>query len=273
MSSLKFTPLLSTSGSSSATLHRSLVLQRSPFMGFQFNNRRIYAPAGQNLVLAARVEGTMPGAPPGPGPDGKPLDSKPATIKLVFVADLDFIHDNFFDIRRQRHGGLEFDNITFVLNCVDALAGDESYIELRKRRPKHRTLTRVEEQTQAHVKKEAEETKKAEEEAKKDLEDAKTKLNDTLEALKKRADMDVNTKAQMLRSVEDTENRRLEMKEKEINDKKETAIERSKTEKEQAVKRIRKSIKLMAVIFPPIPAVLIALLIVTRRAAGPRKAA
>jgi len=242
-------------------------------MGFQFNNRRIYAPAGQTFTLAARVEGTIPGAPPGPGPDGKPMDSKPAKIKLVFVADLDFIHDNFFDIRRQRYGGLEFDNISFVLNCVDTLAGDESYVELRKRRPKHRTLTRVEEQTQAHVKKEAEETKAAEEAAKKEIEEAKKKLNDTLEELKKRTDMDINTKAQMLRSVEDVENRRLEMKEKEINDKKETEIERSKTQKEQSVKTIRKSIKLMAVIFPPIPAILIAIFILVQRAAGPKRAA
>jgi len=274
LTTLKFTPLLSTSGSSGASLHRSLVLQRNPFMGgFQFNPRRIYAPAGQDLTLAARVEGTIPGAPPGPGPDGIPLGSRPATLKLVFVADLDFIHDNFFDIRRQRYGGLEFDNISFVLNCVDALAGDESYVELRKRRPKHRTLTRVEEQTQTHVKKEAEESKKAEEDAKKELEEAKKKVNDTIAELEKRTDMDINTKAQMLRSLTDVENRRLEMKEKEITDKKETAVKRSRTEKEQSVKVIRKSIKLMAVIFPPIPAILIALIILIQRAAGPKRAA
>ncbi len=270
---LKFTKLLSTSGASSASLHRSLVLQRNPFMGVQFNPRRIYAPAGQDLVLAARVEGTIPGAPPGPGPDGKPFDSKPATIKLVFVADLDFIHDNFFDIRRQRYGGLEFDNITFVLNCVDALAGDESYVELRKRRPKHRTHTTVEARTQAHIKKEAEESKKAEEGAKKDLEEAKKKVSDTIAELEKRTDMDMNTKAQMLRGLTDVENRRLEMKEKEINDKKETAIERSRTEKEQAIKAIRKQIKFMAVLVPSIPAVLIMLFVFVQRMGSPRRAA
>ena len=43
----------------------------------------------------------------------------------------------------------EFDNVTFVLNALDALAGDNRFIAIRSRRPKHRTLTQIENRTEA----------------------------------------------------------------------------------------------------------------------------
>src|SRR5206468_1348417 len=81
------------------------------------------------------------------------------------VADLDLISETFFRLRGQKDMGLEFDNITFVLNCVDVLAGDTSYVELRKRRGRHRTLARLEESTKEYVDAAQKETEAAEEAA------------------------------------------------------------------------------------------------------------
>ena len=33
----------------------------------------------------------------------------------------------------------DFDNVTFVLNALDELAGDDRFIPIRSRRPRHRT--------------------------------------------------------------------------------------------------------------------------------------
>ena len=41
-----------------------------------------------------------------------------------------------------------FDNVPFVLNVLDTLAGDDRFVEIRTRRPAHRTLTRVNEATE-----------------------------------------------------------------------------------------------------------------------------
>ena len=43
--------------------------------------------------------------------------------------------------------GWDFDNVTFVLNVLDGLAGDDRFIEIRKRKPVYRTLTAIEEAT------------------------------------------------------------------------------------------------------------------------------
>jgi ABC-2 type transport system permease protein len=268
LSSIAFTPLLSTSFQS-ASIPRSQVITRNPFgMGYSLNPRRNYIPGGKPLTLAARVEGTFPPPPHPPTPP-----EKPAKVKLIFVADLDCISDLFFRLRASRDRDLDFDNIAFVLNSVDGLVGDDSYIELRKRRPKLRTLSAVEELDKKHVQKASDDEKKAEDDAKKELEEAKKRLDDAVEEIKKRTDVDLSTKQNMVVEVEEQEKRRFEMKEKEINDKKKGAIKRSETDKKEAVKSIRKNIKILAVLLPPIPAILVALIIFVQRVAQPKRAA
>ena len=100
---------------------------------------------------------------------------------VIVTADLDMISDLFFDLRRKSSESMDafsFDNVTFVLNCVDELVGDRSFIALRSRRPKHRTLTLVERQSRTFIEQAARDRKKAEEQAKKALEKAQTSLDE-----------------------------------------------------------------------------------------------
>ena len=73
-------------------------------------------------------------------------DSQDYKVNAIFVADVDMISDFFFQERNLGNLSMKFDNVTFVLNAVDSLVGDDSFIELRSRRPAHRTLVRVEQQ-------------------------------------------------------------------------------------------------------------------------------
>ena len=136
-------------------------------MGFSgINPRRRYIPSGESYTLAARITGTAP-AEPEPAKsdadkknDEKPAEKKPAAkINVIAIADLDLIGEQFFQMRRNKIENLDFDNVPFVLNCVDVLAGDESFVSLRKKRLKHRTLDRLEDQANEFKKQLLEETK------------------------------------------------------------------------------------------------------------------
>ena len=131
---LKFAPLV-RSGKVSGTIDKSEAFRFSPFGGQGLNPNRRHVRNGGERVLACRVT-------------GKPSAEAESSIDVIFVADLDMIGSMFFSFRKRGLGNtkIEFDNVTFILNCVDELAGEESFIDLRKRRPMHRTLQTLEQQ-------------------------------------------------------------------------------------------------------------------------------
>src|SRR4029434_9470022 len=108
----------------------------------------------------------------------------------IVVADLDFISNQFFDIRALGVSNATFDNITFFLNSIDVLAGDESFVGLRRRRVRHRTLERVEAQTRTFVEQRTAGEHQAEQEARKALADAEERMKKRVEEIRGRGDLD-----------------------------------------------------------------------------------
>ena len=168
-------------------------------------------------------------------------------------------------LRNEGPEGLQLDNVTFVLNCVDILAGDSSYIDLRKRRPKHRTLERFENLTKSHNQKMLDETKDAEEKASKELSEAQARLDAKVEEVRKRTDLDERRKEMEIANQQQVEQKRLEVSKREIDDRKKGAMDRSKATMKQSVSSIKKNIRNLAVFLSPIPAALMGLYMFMRR--------
>ena len=155
------------------------------------NPNRRHFPSNMPYTLAARIQGKPKAEAPSPDATKKAEADKPAAeIKAIVIADLDMISEQFFEIRKRKIDNLDFDNIPFVLNCVDVLAGDDAYISLRKRRPQHRTLERLEKQTRDYVLAAQDEAKQAEDEAKDALDRAQKSLDEKVRKIRDDKELD-----------------------------------------------------------------------------------
>ena len=186
-------------------------------------------------------------------------------IDIIVVADLDFISEQFFQIREQAPGGLNFDNITFFLNAMDTLLGEDAFIDLRSRRARHRTLERVEAQTAEFIEQRTADEQQAEADAETALTEAQQRLNDRVAELQGRNDIDAQTRQIMVRNLEEVENRRLEVLSANIETEKDTRIQASRENMEAQIRRIQTSIKTFAILLPPVPVVVLGIAIFVRR--------
>lgn len=89
--------------------------------------------------IAMTIEGTSEAsAKPAEGDDEQPAAGGVA-IKVVYVADTDLMLPDFSMIRADPNNMVEtrfqFQNVTFILNCIDWLAGELDFIEVRKHEP------------------------------------------------------------------------------------------------------------------------------------------
>ncbi len=275
--SIEYTPLL-RSNDSGGTVPWSELAQQG-FMGVTGINRNArHVRTGTSYTLAARLQGT-PAADAdkdkakGDDKEKKADTPKPAEIKVVAIADLDMISDQFFDLRRNKVENLDFDNVTFVLNSVDVLAGDESFVSLRKRRLQHRTLKTLEDQVKEFDKRRQEETKAAEDAAEDQLKLAQQRLDKQVKEVQERKDLDERTKEIMLANLQDVANRRLDVEKTKIEDEKRKKVQESKGEMERRVRGIQLGIKSFAILFPPLPALILGLIVAIVRSSRENRGA
>lgn len=269
-SDYQFQPLIYT-GQISGTVNWYQMIERS-FFGLRMNPNPRRTQTTESYILAAQITGSQT-RPYDTSEayrrmaDDNPLKDSTITenVNAIVIADIDAVSNQFFLLRQQGAGTLEFDNVTFVLNCMDILAGDESFIDLRKKRVKHRTLTAVEDQTGEFIERRRKEESEAESAAQEELAAAQGRLDAKVAELRNREDLDDQTKQIMIRNLQEVESRRFEVIKANIDSEKQAKIAASKENMEAAVREIQTGIKTMAVALPPIPVLLIGLYTFVRR--------
>ena len=244
---VEFSPLLQTGADSNQLMWMRLV-QRSLF-GIQLATNLPHEPDDNSYVMAARVQGKG--------------DENP--VNAIVIADVDMMGEQFFELRRRGVENLNFDNVSFLLNAVDQLAGDESFIALRKRRRKHRTLEAVEARTKVYEDDRLKDTQEAESVAEERLKEAQARLDSAVEELRKRTDLDEQTKRIMISNQQNVENRRLQVARANIEDEKRRQTENARADMEASIRTIQNTIKVLAVAIPPIPAFALFVFVSLRR--------
>ncbi len=273
----EFTPLMRVDGVGGSIPFSDVVQQSMMGVGGINPNRRHF-PTNLEYTLAARVQGKPATEAPRPA-DDPAKKAEPAAaakvpeVKAIVIGDLDLIGEQFFEIRRRKVENLAFDNITFVLNCVDVLAGDDAYIALRKRRAQHRTLTRMEKETRDFVERNQKEARQAEDDAKAALDQAQKSLDAKVGKIRDEKELDERSKEIKLATLERVENRRLEVEKAAIEDDKRRKVQESKGSLEQSVRSIENRVRVGALLVAPLPAILLALFVFGSRAGRENKGA
>jgi ABC-type uncharacterized transport system involved in gliding motility auxiliary subunit/ABC-type transport system involved in multi-copper enzyme maturation permease subunit len=255
----RLSPLLSTDSQGGIVRYSELFDREAMFRGQPRRPPR-YIPSGRAYTVAARIEGKTRLAEPSPAAGDASPSPPGRPVHAIVIADLDLISDQFFQLRRRPVEGFDifnFDNVTFVLNCVDTLSGDETFLELRKKRPQFRTLTRLELASSKYEERAQDELKRAEDDARVQLDEAKNRLAEAVDGIRKSTEYDERTKESMVRYREKVEQDRLKVKEAEIEGKKNQAIADSVADQEQSIAGLQGMVRLAAIALPPLPALLL----------------
>ena len=196
-------------------------------------------------------------------------------INVVLVADIDWIlSPDIYRIREAGHNednpdeiDFKFQNIPFALNIIDSLTGDKdaSFIDLRKRTRTHRTLAKVEEATEEQSKQALKDQADFYTEAKNKIDTAKEEFRKKITDLEGRTDLDPRVKEQLLERermrLESGLTTQISSLEKDRNKK----VKESERELAATIRSVQDRYKLLAVLLPPIPPILLAFFVFFHR--------
>jgi len=229
------------------------------------------------MTLAVAIERKQPATGEG--------EAEPKPIRAVIVSDIDLLSGVFFGLRNRRDEmfNFDFDNVTFALNVLDWLAGDERFVEVRKRKPKHRTLERIEDAV-ASAREDAErqraqfisEFEKAEREASEGMEKEVGAFEKKIKEMEDQGDTNRQAAMQAIQQLASSQRlaqRKLDTKIEQLRRKRDAEVDTVERKLESTIRREQDRQKWLAVILPPIPPLIVAFFVFFRRRALERERA
>ena len=212
-------------------------------------------PAAGNAT--AEEEGTKEGTP----------------IQAVVVADIDWIIPDFFAIRQSGNRELltATQNVTFILNIIDTLAGDDRFISIRKRAPVHRTLAKIDEATRANRQKALDEEKEFLAEIQAGIAEAQQAFQEKVDSVKKTEGLSQMQIEQQIDIVTQQEQKKLQAELRSIEADRGRKLKLIDSNLKQEISSVQNLYKRFAILIPPIPPLLVALYVFFRRREAERE--
>ncbi|MCA9229769.1 MAG: Gldg family protein [Planctomycetales bacterium] len=188
-------------------------------------------------------------------------EEKLANINAVVVTDIDWVLPDFFAIRASGDGDFlpATQNVTFILNIIDALAGDERFLDIRKRTRKHRTLAKIDQATQEYRKTAQDDQETFLKEIESKIQDAQKSFEEKIAAVDKIEGLSGPAREQQKELVRRQEQARLQADIKSLESERSRRVKQIRYKMEQEVRGVQDRYKLYAILVPPIPPLLVAL--------------
>ena len=232
--------------------------------------------ADENFVLAAHIKGQKSGQMTTTESGSKDY------LNAVYIADMDILSDYFVDLRNTPvRNGIEYvsQNMEFVLNLIDSLASEPTFLDVRTKRVSHVTLKKIDEQYEKAQAVVFENVAEFQKDYQTELSSVREKLTSKLKPLqdqiqkmeaKKRDGKPYDAaKLAAKKALLDTEMReqqqRLQTRTQELNIELEENKRQTNLTAELAIQKIQQFFKLCAVVVPPIPPLVVGIIVFFRR--------
>ncbi len=266
-SGLKFTTLIKT-GAMAGTISQAEInsVQRSGLSRAAEIQLRRGDTRGEQ-ILAGLIEG--------PGGDLRPM-------KVVYVTDIDCMSRTFVDIRNRppmlEDINFQFQNITFVLNAIDVLAGELRYPEVRRHIPTYSTLKLVESKADEARKEEAIKRTEFSNDFNKTIADveeenakSERELKDKIEKLQGEGAVDPQKMEELRRMLQGADIKKVQLAKKfqvekeRLQRDRDRGIREARRQADDSIGKIQNYYKLLAVFVPPIPPLLVGIIVLVSR--------
>lgn len=239
----------------------------------------IQGPPTGPQTLAVYVEGPDPAGQEA-GQDESAATKSP--IRAVYVADADFLHSVFFDLRNRPESiqqvRFRLQNVTFALNAIDILAGEQDYPAIRRHEPQFSTLRLVEAKTEVFREQEAvkrRDYQQAYDAAVQEIEDQNSQQISELEARVRRLQQEgatsVAKQRELVEAIQSFQqrsenlNRRLEVERIKLEQQRDANIREAQREADNEKRSIQNYYKMLAVFIPPIPPLVVGVVVFVSR--------
>ena len=191
-------------------------------------------------------------------------------VNVVVVTDIDWIAPIIFQLREMGQNDemlidWKFQNVPFVLNILDSLAGDDRFIDIRKRTRSHRILTKVEEATEEYQTKALAEQHKFINDATQEIEAVRQNFREKLAELENRTDLDPRMKAQVLEMQRIDFERQRDVQIARLEKQRDKQVKQSERDLTLKIRGVQNFYKFCAVVLPPIPPILLAFFVFFHR--------
>ncbi len=192
-------------------------------------------------------------------------------VNAIFLTDIELISDMLFDVWEQQYIDFSIDNVLFLLNCVDNLAGNDAFLELRGRYRRQRKLDEVERRREVFQRNLTRTIQQARDDAKAKVARFQARLDEEVKRIRERQDLPEEEKSAQIRLLQESLGRLVQQDIEKTNRETDAAIRRERILANEQIKAVENLVRLRALFVPPLLPLAVGLMVLGLRLLGEQR--